>query len=71
MKKIVFKTTIKCLGCVEKIKPDMDKLQGIEWKANLTELPRQIIVCGENPNIQRITEAIKKNGFEVISVKSE
>ncbi|GIV33740.1 MAG: hypothetical protein KatS3mg031_1275 [Chitinophagales bacterium] len=65
MKTLKFKTNINCSGCVAKVTPFLEKLQGIKWSVN-TETPDKILeVTGENISEDAIIEIVKRAGFKI------
>ncbi|MBS1665368.1 MAG: copper chaperone [Bacteroidetes bacterium] len=66
MKKLKFKTTIKCLGCVAKVTPILDAIIGGQnWEVDLTSPDRILTITAPETlaDIEIIT-AIEKVGFK-------
>jgi copper chaperone len=62
---LIFKTTLKCGGCEDKVRPFLDALNQIkEWNVDLTVQPKTITAKGENLNPEEIIAAIEKAGFK-------
>lgn len=57
-----FKTTLKCSGCVAKLKPHLDKLQ-VEWNVDLSSPEKTITVTTGLPAAE-IKAAIEAAGFK-------
>ncbi len=58
-----FKTNIKCGGCVAKVKPQLDKLRGLEsWRVDL-ESPDRILTIEGDVKTEEILEAIAASGY--------
>lgn len=68
MKKIEFKTNVKCGACVAAITPEMDKLSAESWKVDLTH-PDRILAVEGNLEEEAVLEALEKSGYkgEIIS----
>ncbi len=70
MKESKFKTNIKCMGCVEKVKPflnDLDEI--IEWNVDVANPEKILLVkTKEDINID-IQAAVKAAGFNSELVK--
>jgi copper chaperone len=64
MKTIIFETTLKCQGCVDKITPDMNQISDIKWEVDLQSLPRKLKVEGTLPDEKYILDTLQKNGFK-------
>ncbi|WP_413532085.1 heavy-metal-associated domain-containing protein [Empedobacter brevis] len=64
-KELKFKTNINCSGCVNKVKPFLDKLQGLEsWKVD-TDNPDKILSVKANQTTdEEIIDTIEEVGFE-------
>ncbi|MFN6945611.1 MAG: heavy-metal-associated domain-containing protein [Cytophagaceae bacterium] len=61
-----FKTNINCGGCIEKVKPFLDKLENIEkWNVNTSEPDKTLTVYGEKVDKEEVISAVKKAGFEI------
>jgi copper chaperone len=66
MKKIQFKTTIMCNGCLEKVTPQLNNTQGIEnWSVDLQNPDKILTVEGRNTNEEDVIAAVKKVGFQI------
>ena len=65
MKTLQFTTTLKCSGCVEKIKPDFDTSNDIEsWELDLQTNPKVLTVKGENITEEKIKDLLEKSGYK-------
>lgn len=70
MQKLKFKTSLKCEGCVEAVKPFLNKVQGIvSWEVDI-ESPNKIIevitdTATEEEIIKAIEAAISEAGYTV------
>ena len=64
MEKMQFKTNINCGGCLAKVKPFLDKVEGIEkWEVDLQSEDRVLTVeaCELHPAV--VEDSLKKAGF--------
>lgn len=61
-----FKTSLKCNGCINTIKPGIEQIQGIqEWKVDL-ESPDKILEINSDSDItDQVLESVKKAGFQI------
>jgi len=65
MQTLQFKTTLKCGGCVDKIKSDFDNDQSIEsWTVDLQTNPKILTVTGENITVEHIEQLLSQSGFK-------
>ncbi|MEG3657709.1 heavy-metal-associated domain-containing protein [Arenibacter palladensis] len=64
MKKLEFKTNIKCSGCIAKATPILDdKLGKGNWEVDLFTLKKTLTVKGNNANENEIISAVNEAGF--------
>lgn len=67
MKQILkFKTTINCGNCLAKVKPFLDKVEGIDnWSVDL-ENPSKVLTVETNGATQdQIIDAVESVGFDI------
>ena len=65
MKKVVLETTMKCGGCVDKIKGKMDEISSLEsWNVHLDRQPVALEFTGEGHEEKRVLEILREAGFE-------
>lgn len=64
-KELKFKTNINCSGCVSKVKPFLDKLEGLDsWEVD-TENPDKVLsVKISQTTDEEIIDTIEEVGFE-------
>lgn len=64
-KELKFKTNINCSGCVSKVKPFLDKLEGLDsWEVD-TENPEKVLsVKISQTTDEEIIDTIEEVGFE-------
>ena len=59
-----FKTSLKCSGCVERITPRMNSLDGIiSWEVDLTKSVKILKVESMKDNEQEIVSVLRENGY--------
>ena len=64
MKKLEFKTKIKCSGCIAKATPILDdKLGKGNWEVDLFTLKKTLTVKGNNASENEIISAVGEAGF--------
>lgn len=70
METLKFKTNINCGGCVAKVTPVLNNLEGVtNWTVNTADQAKTLTVSGdENVTAQQIIQAIKKIGFQSESI---
>ncbi|MDJ1499715.1 heavy-metal-associated domain-containing protein [Xanthocytophaga agilis] len=65
MKTLKFKTNIKCDGCIAKVTPHLNAVQGIDkWKVDLASPDKVLEVETENVKAEQVTEALGKAGYK-------
>ncbi len=61
MKKLRFKTNLKCGGCVNAITPYMNEIEGIEsWDVDLNSPNKIVEVVTKSASAEEIRKAIEK-----------
>ena len=66
MEKLLFKTSLKCNGCINAIRPGMDSRTGIEqWKVDLESSDKVLEVESSGDVSERVLESVKKAGYEI------
>jgi copper chaperone len=58
-----FKTNVKCGACVTAITPEMNKLEKVDWKVDLTH-PDRIMTVDGDISTKDIVEAMEKSGYK-------
>lgn len=59
-----FKTNIKCAGCVQKVKPYLDKVPGIkEWNIDLNSDQRTLNIEGD-VEVARVIQLLSQAGYK-------
>lgn len=65
MKKLQFKTNIKCGGCVAQVAPHLNADQSIEkWQVDTSNANKILTVEGDNLNARHVAEIVSKAGFQ-------
>lgn len=63
MENVQFKTNIKCGGCIEKVKPELDSAVGAgNWRVDITS-PEKILTIDTNIEPTKAKAAVEKAGF--------
>jgi copper chaperone CopZ len=66
MESLKFKTSLKCNGCINAIKPGLEKLEGIEsWTVDLASPDKTLTVVAERSSTEDIINAVKKAGYHI------
>lgn len=64
METIKFKTNVKCGGCIEKITPGLNNLNGInKWSVDTTTPDKILTIQGENLKNSEIMATLEKVGY--------
>lgn len=63
--KMKFKTSINCGGCVAKVTPQLDAIEGIQWEVDTTNPDKILTVSGEDIQEAQIRDAVRKVGFQI------
>lgn len=59
-----FKTNLKCGGCIQAIRPNLERIKEItEWSVDLTSPDRVLTVEGHNLDASKIVGALKAAGY--------
>jgi copper chaperone len=65
MEKIQFKTNIKCSGCVAKVTPHLDALEGVQqWEVDTTNPNKVLTVLADGVKANQIKETVQQAGFQ-------
>jgi copper chaperone len=66
METIIFKTNMKCSGCIEKVTPALNELLGKDhWKVDLQNPNKTLTVTGEDVKAKDIQSVVERAGFKV------
>ncbi|MCK9426461.1 MAG: heavy-metal-associated domain-containing protein [Ignavibacteriaceae bacterium] len=70
MKELLFKTNIKCNGCIAKVTPFLNGEKQIEeWDVNLENPDRVLSIKTESFSAEAVTELVKKAGYNAEEIK--
>ena len=66
MKILTFTSNIACNGCLSKVKPFLDELEGVvKWEVDI-ENPQKILTVQSNElSADQIQEAVIKDGYQL------
>jgi len=68
-KELKFKTNINCSGCVNKVKPFLDKLGDTEsWQVD-TANENKVLTVKTKLSEEDIIDTIEEIGFEIVSIQ--
>lgn len=66
MKTLQFKTNINCSGCIARVTPKLNEVDGIRsWKVDTDNPDKVLTVETESLSNEPIVEAVKKVGFSI------
>jgi copper chaperone len=64
MKKLIFKTTLKCAGCEATVRPHLEALSGIgKWETRLQD-PDKLLSIETDLPAEQIVKVIEAAGFK-------
>ncbi len=70
MAELLFKTNIKCNGCIATVTPFLDGEKQIdEWKVDLENPERILSVKSETVSSESVVELLKKAGYTAEEIK--
>jgi copper chaperone CopZ len=66
MKTLIFKTTLKCNGCIASVKPGLDAIEGLtKWEIDITNPDRPLEAEVETDDVEeKIFQVLEKSGFK-------
>ena len=63
---ITFKTNISCTNCIAKVKPFLDKLEGIDnWSVDTNNPDKILSVETSSATPEQIIDAVENVGFDI------
>ncbi|MDD2244016.1 MAG: heavy metal-associated domain-containing protein [Dysgonamonadaceae bacterium] len=69
MRTIQFKTNINCSNCVAKVKPFLDKKEGIQkWEVDINNPDKILTVETDSLTAEDIEKTVKRTGFETTAI---
>lgn len=70
MTELLFKTNIKCGGCIAKVTPFLNGEKQIEeWKVDLQSPERILSIKTEGLTAEAVTKLLKKAGYNAEEIK--
>ena len=64
--KFQFKTNINCGGCVTKVTPHLDNVEGItSWEVDTTNKDKVLTVSTDSLSAEKVAELVKQAGFNI------
>jgi copper chaperone len=64
-KSILFKTSMKCAGCVTAVTPGLNALKEVRsWKADVSGAEKTLVVDAEESAIPKVVAVLEKAGFK-------
>ncbi|MFA6980379.1 MAG: hypothetical protein WC209_13745 [Ignavibacteriaceae bacterium] len=70
MAELLFKTNIKCNGCIATVTPFLNGEKQIEeWKVDLENPERILSVKSESISSESVVDLLKKAGYTAVEVK--
>jgi copper chaperone CopZ len=69
MKTYTFKTNINCGGCIAKVSPHLNALEGIKWEVDIN-VAEKILTIETEKDINEIMDVVKKAGFNIGILKT-
>ena len=70
MKMLKFKTNINCTGCLSKVTPYLNKIEGIkEWDVDLNDDDRMLTISSIEANIGTIIKQIHLAGYSAEEIE--
>jgi copper chaperone CopZ len=71
MEKLLFKTNIKCDGCIAKVKQSLNEVAGENnWQVDIAD-PAKILTVTETANTTCIIESLQKVGYKAEKLESK
>lgn len=68
-KEFKFKTSINCGGCIAKVKPALDKAEGLNnWHVDTDNADKILTVSSEGITLDEVVEIVKSKGFNIESI---
>lgn len=64
--KFQFKTNINCGGCITKVTPHLDNVEGIRsWEVDTANKDKVLTVSTESLSAEKVAELVKQAGFNI------
>lgn len=69
MKKLQFKTNIKCGGCLATVTPHLNTLEGVQnWNVDLNNPDKILTIESEQVSYEQVKQAVNAAGFKAESL---
>ena len=66
MEKLLFKTSLKCNGCIKAITPGIESIIEVkDWKVDLDSADKVLEVEASSDVTDQVIENVKKAGYEI------
>ena len=66
MEKLLFKTSLKCNGCINAITPGIESITEVkDWKVDLDSADKVLEVEASSDVTDQVIENVKKAGYEI------
>jgi len=70
MKKLQFKTNIKCGGCIATVTPHLNALEGIQnWEVDTKDPDKILTVETEEVSFEQVKQVVNAAGFKAESLQ--
>jgi copper chaperone len=64
---IIFSTTIKCQGCIDKVTPVLNQMSDIQsWEVDTQHPEKVLTVQSSNTDANRIIQALEEIGYKAV-----
>jgi copper chaperone CopZ len=70
MKTYTFKTNINCGGCIAKVSPHLNAVEGIKWEVDINVPEKILTVETENLEKDEIIKVVSNAGFKIVENNS-
>lgn len=65
-KTFTFRTNINCGGCIAKVTPFLDSLQGVaKWSVDTANKNKVLTVVSDGISVEEIIDTVQKAGFKI------
>jgi len=68
-KELIFKTNIKCNGCISTVQPFLDKMEGVDsWHVELDHADKLLHIHGDTLQNEGIIATLKEAGYQATEI---
>lgn len=71
MIELKFKTNINCGGCIEKVTPYLDQLEGLKWSVDVESKDKILTVSNDSHSSTQIVDVVTESGFKIEPIKKK